>query len=65
MYLNNYEASGGDIKYLELAESNGMAAFVQGHSLDVRLSGAMIAVSTGYILKSKVSLAPSPSQIRG
>eukprot|EP00903_Cladosiphon_okamuranus_P009444 g9004.t1 len=53
MPLKDFEASGGDVGFLKDARSQAMAAFVQGHCLDVKLNAAMIAISAGYVYTSK------------
>lgn len=53
--LRYFHPSGGDVKFLEEARSNAMIAFAQGHSLDVRLSAAVIEVSAGYVYYVMVS----------
>ena len=55
MSLKNFEASRGNVRYLETAQDKAMTALVQGHTLDVKLSAAIIAVSAGYVHMSKVS----------
>lgn len=55
MSLKNFEASSGSVRFLETAHSKAMDALVQGHSLDVKLSAAIIAVSAGYVHMSKAS----------
>lgn len=55
MSLKNFEASKGKVRFLETAHSKAMTALVQGHTLDVKLSATVIAVSTGYVHMSKVS----------
>ena len=54
MSLKNFQASNGNVRFLEIAHSKAMTALVQGHSLDVKLSAAIIAVSAGYVHMSKV-----------
>lgn len=54
MSLKNFEASKGNARFLETAHSRAMTALVQGHTLDVKLSAAVIAVSAGYVHMSKV-----------
>lgn len=54
MSLKNFEASNGNVRFLETAHSRAMTALIQGHSLDVKLSAAIIAVSAGYVHMSKV-----------
>eukprot|EP00752_Nemacystus_decipiens_P006605 g5942.t1 len=61
MSLKNFEASNGNVRFLETAHSKAMTALVQGHSLDVKLSAAIIAVSAGYVHMSKVD---SPSEAK-
>lgn len=59
MSLKDFDASGGDVEFLKDARSKAMTALVQGHSLDVKLSAAIIAVAAGYVYRSKVIyLAP-------
>ncbi|CAB1112091.1 unnamed protein product [Ectocarpus sp. CCAP 1310/34] len=55
MALKNFEASKGNVRFLETAHSKAMTALVQGHALDVKLNAAVIAVSAGYVHMSKVS----------
>ncbi len=55
MSLKDFQASGGDVEFLKHARRRAMAALVQGHSLDVKLSAAIIAVSAGYVHVCKVS----------
>lgn len=78
MALKDYEASRGDVDYLKIAREAAMKAVVLG-ALDVKLSAAIIAVSAGYVYKTKAStltfavlvnrqvlwmhLPPSPSPI--
>ncbi|CAM9388126.1 unnamed protein product [Ectocarpus fasciculatus] len=54
MSLKNFEASKGKVRFLETAHSKAMTALVQGHTLDVKLTATVIAVSTGYVHMSKV-----------
>ncbi|CBJ33668.1 Hypothetical leucine rich repeat protein [Ectocarpus siliculosus] len=54
MSLKNFEGSKGNVRFLETAHSKALTALVQGHTLDVKLSAAVIAVSAGYIHMSKV-----------
>ncbi|CAB1109347.1 unnamed protein product [Ectocarpus sp. CCAP 1310/34] len=54
MALKNFEASKGNVRFLETAHSKAMTALVQGHTLDVKLNAAVIAVSAGYVHMSKV-----------
>lgn len=59
MFLKNYEASNGDVRFLEEAHSQAMAIFFQDHPLDVRLSAATIAVAAGYVHMGKASVSCS------
>ncbi|CBN75537.1 conserved unknown protein [Ectocarpus siliculosus] len=53
MALKNFTASGGNVRFLDVAHSKAMTALVQGHTVDVKLSAAVIAVSAGYVFASK------------
>lgn len=55
MSLKNFKASRGNVRFLETAHSKAMTALVQGHSVDVKLSAATIAVAAGYVHMSKAS----------
>lgn len=55
MCLKDFNASKGDVRYLEGAYNNAMMALVQGH-LDVKLNAAVIAVAAGYVFRSKASI---------
>lgn len=55
MSLKDFQASNGNVRYLEVARSKAMTALVQGHTLDVKLSAATIAVAAGYVAMSKAS----------
>lgn len=57
MSLTNFEASNGNVKFLDTAHKQAEIALVQGHSLDVKLSAATIAVAAGYVYMSKASNA--------
>lgn len=54
MALKNFQASKGNVRFLETAHGKAMTALVQGHTLDVKLGAAIIAVSAGYVYMSKV-----------
>ncbi|CAM9644246.1 unnamed protein product, partial [Ectocarpus sp. 12 AP-2014] len=54
MSLKNFEASQGNVRFLEAAHSKAMTALVQGHTLDVKLSATIIAISAGYVHVSKI-----------
>lgn len=56
MSLKDFEASKGNARFLEVARSKAMTALVQGHTLDVKLGAAIVAVSTGYVHMSKASM---------
>ncbi|CAM9515693.1 unnamed protein product, partial [Ectocarpus sp. 13 AM-2016] len=51
--LKNFTASRGQVRFLDEARSKAMTAVVQGHTVDVKLSAAVIAVSAGYVSASK------------
>ncbi|CAM9218603.1 unnamed protein product, partial [Ectocarpus sp. 12 AP-2014] len=53
MALKNFIASSGKVRFLDVAHSKAMTALVQGHTVDVKLSAAVIAVSAGYVFASK------------
>lgn len=59
MGLKNFKASKGNVRYLETAHDKAMTALVTGHTLDVKLSASIIAVSAGYVHTSKV--IPNPT----
>lgn len=63
MSLKNFEASQGNVRFLDAAHSKAMTALVQGHMLDVKLSATIIAISAGYVHMSKASSVPRPSPI--
>ncbi|CAM9740007.1 unnamed protein product [Choristocarpus tenellus] len=53
--LNDYEVCEGDVAFLQAAYDSGMKAFAAStNNMDTRLKGALIAVSTGYIRRSKI-----------
>lgn len=54
MSLKNFEASNGNVRFLEEARSKAVTAFIQGHTLEVRLTAAIIAVAAGYVHMSTV-----------
>lgn len=54
MALKDFEASRGDVDFLKVARGKAMTALVQGRTLDVKLSAAIIAVAAGYVYMSKV-----------
>lgn len=56
MSLVEFKASGGDLPFLWEAYSSAKTALVHGHNLDVRMTGAVITVAAGYVLKTKASL---------
>ncbi|CAM9600789.1 unnamed protein product [Ectocarpus sp. 4 AP-2014] len=64
MSLKNFEASQGNVRFLDVAHSKAMTALVQGHTLDVKLSATMIAISAGYVHVSKASSIESPSDAK-
>lgn len=49
--VDSYKVSGGGIKYLEQAKDLGIRAFNQGSSPEVRYSGAVIALTSGYVVQ--------------
>ncbi|CAB1108795.1 unnamed protein product [Ectocarpus sp. CCAP 1310/34] len=53
MALKNFTASKGQVRFLDEARSKALTALVQGHTVDVKLSAAVIAVSAGYVFASK------------
>lgn len=55
MSLKNFEASKANVRFIEAAHNKAMTALVQGHTLNVKLSAAIIAVSAGYVFMSKAS----------
>lgn len=55
MSLKGFVASGGEIYYLHRATSEAGKALLQGHTLDVQLTAATVAILAGYVSKSKVA----------
>lgn len=53
--LKLFKASAGDVDYLKDAFSKAGTALVQGNTLDVKIGAALIAVSAGYVFRSKAS----------
>lgn len=59
MSLDDFAASGGEVKHLEKARDKAMEALSQGHTLDLkaRFSAGVIALAAGYVGNSKVKKA--------
>lgn len=55
MYLVDFKASEGDLRFLWEACTNAKVALVHGHTLDVQITGAIIDVAAGYVFMSQAS----------
>lgn len=56
MSLKEFQASGGDLDELKEASRKARTALVTGKTLAIKISAATIAISAGYVYKSKASL---------
>lgn len=59
MLLKEFEANGDDLEELKEASRKARTALVTGSTLDIKVTAATIAMSTGYLHKSKASLSQS------